>query len=293
MNTTVKAATWMIGAILSFSLMAVAGRFVSDTHDTFEIMFFRSLVGIAIMTVVVASGRRWADLPSRRWPLHLIRNIAHFTGQNLWFFAITVVPLAQVFAVEFTMPIWAILLSALLLGERLTRVGVIAAVVGFIGVLIVARPDFNALNIGIVTAALSAIAFAFTTVFTRLLTRTETTVTILVYLTCTQAVFGLICAVYDGDIALPTAESWPWLVAIGCAGLMAHFCITTALSIAPASIVVPIDFARLPLIAVLGVVIFNEALDPWVFVGAALIFGANYVNILSESRAAAQLNRSV
>ncbi|MEL6640366.1 MAG: DMT family transporter [Pseudomonadota bacterium] len=284
MSTTVKAAIWMIGAILSFSLMAVAGRFVSVTHDTFEIMFYRSLVGIVIMATVVVGQGRWADLTWHRWPLHLIRNVAHFTGQNLWFFAITVVPLAQVIAVEFTMPIWAILLSVVILGERLTRVGAMAAVVGFVGVMIVARPDFSALSPGIIAAAASAIAFAFTAIFTRMLTRTETTVTILIYLTVMQAVFGLICAGYDGQITAPTASSWPWLVAIGCSGLMAHFCLTTALSMAPANIVIPIDFARLPLVAVLGMVIFQEPLDPWVFVGAALIFGANYANILSETR---------
>ncbi len=284
MSTTTKAATWMIGAIFSFSLMAVAGRFVSSTHDTFEIMFFRSLVGILIMTMVVVGGRRWKDLTWRRWPMHLLRNVAHFTGQNLWFFAITAIPLAQVIAVEFTMPIWAILLSVLILGERLTRVGAFAALVGFIGVMIVARPDVSALNPGLIAAALSAVAFAFTAVFTRILTRTETTVTILIYLTVTQAIFGLICAGYDGDIAFPTEATWFWLIAIGCAGLMAHFCLTTALSLAPASVVIPIDFARLPLVAVLGMLIFQEALDPWVFVGAALIFGANYANILSQTR---------
>lgn len=284
MSTTTKAATWMIGAIFSFSLMAVAGRFVSSTHDTFEIMFFRSLVGIVIMTMVVVGGRRWKDLTWRRWPMHLLRNVAHFTGQNLWFFAITAIPLAQVIAVEFTMPIWAILLSVLILGERLTRVGAFAALVGFIGVMIVARPDVSALNPGLIAAALSAVAFAFTAVFTRILTRTETTVTILIYLTVTQAIFGLICAGYDGDIAFPTEATWFWLIAIGCAGLMAHFCLTTALSLAPASVVIPIDFARLPLVAVLGMLIFQEALDPWVFVGAALIFGANYANILSQTR---------
>ncbi len=284
MTPTLTAAIWMIGAIVSFSAMAVAGRYASTGHDTFEIMLYRSLIGIVIMASVVAWTQRWEALTGRRWRLHMIRNVAHFTGQNLWFYAITLIPLAQVIAVEFTMPIWAILLSVIILGERLTRVGAMAAFVGFVGVMIVARPDVTSLDVGLIAAAASAVAFAFTAIFTRMLTRTETTMTILIYLTITQAIFGLICAGYDGVIVLPTAATWPWLFAIGCAGLMAHFCLTTALSLAPASVVIPIDFARLPLVAVLAMVVFQEPLDPWVFVGAILIFGANYANILSETR---------
>ena len=101
-----------------------------------------------------------------------------------------------------------------------------------------------------------------------------------------QAVLGLICAGYDGDIALPSAASLPWVILIGCAGLLAHFCLTKALSIAPASIVMPIDFVRLPTIAVVGVLLYNEPLEVWVFVGAILIFAANYLNITYAMRRA-------
>ncbi len=284
MSNTAKAAVWMIGAIFSFSLMAVAGREVSGQHDTFEIMLFRSLTGLLIMVCIASFYGKWRALSLQRWQTHMLRNAAHFTGQNLWFYALTLIPLAQVFALEFTTPIWVILLSPLLLGEKITRIGILAAVLGFIGVLIVARPDPVNINAGIVAAGASAIAFALTAILTRKLTQTETITTILIYLTVTQAVFGLICAGYDGDIAMPTSQTWPWLVGIGCAGLLAHFCLTTALSLAPANIVMPIDFARLPTIAIVGMLLYGEMIDIYVFIGAALIFGANYVNILSQSR---------
>jgi drug/metabolite transporter (DMT)-like permease len=286
MSTTAKAAVWMIGAIFSFSLMAVAGREVSGQHDTFEIMLFRSLTGVVIMLVLASIYGKWREVGFDQWRRHVLRNAAHFTGQNLWFYALTLIPLAQVFALEFTTPIWVILLSPLLLGEKITRIGVIAAILGFIGVLIVARPDPVNISPGIIAAGASAVAFAFTAILTRKLTQTETITTILIYLTVTQAVFGLICAGYDGDIALPTAATLPWLIGIGCAGLLAHFCLTTALSLAPANIVMPIDFARLPTIAVVGMLLYGERLDVFVFLGAALIFAANYVNILSQSRKA-------
>lgn len=284
MSATVQAAIWMIGAIVSFTSMAIAGRAVSFELDTFEIMLFRSLTGILIVVAVARYARTLDQVNTRQMGLHLIRNLAHFTGQNLWFFALTAIPLAQVFALEFTTPIWVILLSPLLLGERITRMGVIAAALGFAGVMIVTQPGQTDLSAGTVAAATAAIGFALTAIFTRRLTRTQTITCILFWLTILQAIFGLVAAGYDGDIAIPSAQSIPWLILIGCAGLLAHFCLTTALSLAPASIVMPIDFVRLPVIAIVGALVYSEALDPYVFVGAVLIFGANYLNIRFGSR---------
>ena len=279
MNPTLRACLWMIGAIGSFTAMAIAGRQVSFALDTFEIMTYRSLLGIVIVCVVAGMTGTWRQINRQQLGLHAVRNVAHFTGQNLWFYALTVIPLAQVFALEFTTPIWVLLLSPLLLNERMTRIGIIAALVGFVGVLIVTRPGSAPVSPGLIAAALCAIGFAFSAILTRRLTRTQSITCILFYLTVMQAIFGLICAGYDGDIALPNAATLPWLTLIGCAGLFAHFCLTTALSLAPASIVMPIDFARLPAIAIVGALVYAEPLDPYIFLGAALIFGGNYLNI--------------
>ena len=279
MSTTLQAAFWMIGAITSFTLMAIAGRTVSVELDTFEIMLFRSITGIIIVMSVAWYAGTLRQIGRNRLGLHATRNICHFAGQNLWFYAITLIPLAQVFALEFTTPIWVIMLSPLLLKERLTGIGLLSAAIGFVGILIVARPDPTNLSVGLVAAASCAVFFALTAIFTRKLTRTESITTILFYLTTMQAVFGLVCAGYDGDIALPSLHVLPWVVLIGCAGLLAHFCLTKALSIAPASIVMPIDFVRLPTIALVGMYLYGEPLEMLVFVGAALIFAANYINI--------------
>lgn len=283
-NATLRAALWMTGAIASFSSMAIAGRAVSLQLDTFEIMMYRSLFGICIVLGLAGFSGTLGQVTRRHMGVHLLRNMAHFTGQNLWFYAVTVIPLAQVFALEFTSPLWVLVLSPLILAERLTRVRVIAALLGFAGILVVTRPGAESLNMGVFTAALSAVGFALSIVFTKRLTRSETITCILFYLTTMQAVFGIICAGWDGDIALPDATTLPWLLLIGCAGLLAHFCLTTALSIAPATVVVPIDFARLPLIAVIGMAFYNEPLDIFVFLGAALIFAGNYYNLLTETR---------
>lgn len=286
MNPVFKAALFMSGAIASFSVMAVAGREASFALDTFEIMLFRSIVGVLIVGTIASATGTWRQINTASFGTHLIRNLAHFTGQNLWFYAVTVIPLAQVFALEFTSPIWVILLGPLLLGERITFVRALAAVMGFIGILIVARPDMTGINPGVLMAAASAIFFALTTVFTKRLTRTQSITCILFYLTVLQLIFGLIMAGYDGDIALPDATTLPWLVMIGLCGLLAHFCIASALSIAPATVVIPIDFIRLPVIAVIGMLVYAEAVDIWVFIGAGIIFAGNYINIVAETRRA-------
>lgn len=264
--------------------MAVAGRELSSSLDTFEIMMYRSFFGVVIVVIVATLAGTWRQVNRDSLGTHLIRNMAHFTGQNLWFYAVTVIPLAQVFALEFTSPLWVIILSPLILGERLTLVRGLAAIMGFVGILIVARPGMAELNAGVITAASSAIFFALTIMFTKRLTRTQSITCILFYLTTMQLVMGVVAAGYDGDIALPDAQSLPFVVLVGAAGLMAHYCMTNALAIAPATVVVPIDFVRLPFIAVVGMLLYNEALDIWVFVGAAVIFAGNYLNIWVETR---------
>ena len=284
MHDTLRGCLWMTGAIASFTVMAIAGRAVSLDLDTFEIMFFRSIIGIVIVLSVAGLAGRLGDITRRQLGVHAARNLFHFAGQNLWFYSITVIPLAQVFALEFTLPFWVMVLSTVILAERLTPNRVAAALVGFVGILIVTRPSPETAHIGQLTAALAAIGFAGSAVFTRLLTRTEKITCILFWLTVMQAVFGLICAGIDGDIALPAADSMPWVVLIAIAGLVAHFCLTTALSLAPATVVMPIDFARLPVIAIVGMALYAEPLDPLVFLGALFIFGANYANIWFETR---------
>ncbi|MBS0122682.1 DMT family transporter [Thetidibacter halocola] len=284
MSDTLRGCLWMLGAIVSFTAMAIAGRAVSLDLDTFEIMLYRSLIGIAIVVAIARLAGTLPQVRAQKMGWHFSRNIFHFAGQNMWFYAITVIPLAQVFALEFTSPLWVMVLAPFILGERMTVNRLIAAAVGFVGILIVARPSPETFHIGLVAAALAAVGFAGSAVFTRRLTRTESITSILFWLTVMQAAFGLICAGIDGDIALPASSSWPWVIVIACAGLVAHFCLTTALSLAPATVVMPIDFARLPVIALVGMALYAEPLDALVLIGAAIIFGANYANILIETR---------
>ncbi|MFA3915494.1 DMT family transporter [Ruegeria hyattellae] len=269
----------MTGAITSFTLMAVAGRAAASTHDTFEMMMYRSLVGVIIVCAVLTWTRTWHRVSRKHLGLNLARNLVHFTGQNLWFYSLPLIPLAQLFAFEFTTPLWVILLAPLLLGERITGAKAVAVGLGFLGILIVARPGAASLNAGVVTAASCAVFFALTMIATKRLTRREGIGSILFWLTSMQLLLGLLASGYDAEIALPTTATAPWLILIGICGLTAHFCLTKALNIAPATIVVPFDFARLPVIAIVGALFYHEPVDIWVFIGGGLILVANYVNV--------------
>ena len=247
-------------------------------------MMYRSLLGFAIVMTVAGATGHLHEITTRHLHLQVLRNIFHFTGQNLWFYALGFIPLAHLFALEFTSPLWVMLLAAIFLGEQLTRIKGIAAGLAFIGVLLIVRPQIDAINIGHITAALSAIGFAITAIFTKKLTRTETITCILFYLTLVQLVLGVLAAGYDGDIAVPSGQTAPWVLLVAIAGLVAHFCLTTALRYAPASMVMPMDFVRLPVIAVVGFALYQEPLEAIVIFGAGLILTANWMNIRSGLR---------
>ena len=277
-------ALWMLGAIISFSTLAIAGRAVSHALDPFEIMLYRSIFGVLFVTFVAWFMGTISQINRRNRVLHIGRNLCHFAGQALWLYALPLLTLAEVFALEFTSPIWVVILSPLFLGERLTWTRVLVALIGFFGILIISRPGVVALNTGFIAAAGSAVCFAGSIILTKRLTKTETITCILFYLTLIQLGLGVLCAGFDGEIARPSWQLWPWLILIGLSGLSAHFCLTNALLLAPAAVVVPFDFIRLPAIAVVGLVFYDEPLDGFVLVGALIIFGANYLNILTETR---------
>lgn len=282
MTPTTRAAIWMIGAILSFSAMAVAGREVSHAHDTFELMLYRSIVGFVVVLSYAISTGRLTTIGRDHLGQHALRNLAHFTGQNLWFYALTLIPLAQVFALEFTSPLWVVILAPLLLKETLSARKALAAGIGFLGIVMIARPD-TGVSLGTLVGASAAIAFALTAILTRKLTRVADRLTILFWLTGMQLVFGLICAGWDGQITLPAVQNLYWFILIGLAGLLAHLCLTSALSLAPASVVIPIDFIRLPLIALVGAIFYEEPLTFGLFTGALLIVAANIINLRGRS----------
>lgn len=278
-----KAAFWMAGAIVSFASMAVAGREISAELNTFELMGYRSVIGFAVVLCLLAlSQGGFAQVKTSRPGLHVLRNIAHFTGQNFWFYGVATIPLAQLAALEFSNPIWVAILAPLMLGETMTRARVISALLGFAGVLIVARPGYAPLELGHLAGLGAAVGFALNTLFTKRISRTDTLLCVLFWMTSSQAVMGFGLALAAGGITIFSAGMAPWIGVVGIAGLSAHYCLTSALFHAPASVVAPMEFMRLPVIAVLGMLIYAEPLEAAVFVGAGVILAGILLNIRSE-----------
>ena len=277
-----KAAFWMIGAMVSFSLMAISGRELAPELNTFEIMFFRSLIGLLLVVSIGALSGTLHQIKTDRLGLHMLRNTAHFTGQNLWFLAVAFIPFSQLFALEFSTPLWVALLAPMFLGEALTRRRLLSVCIGFSGVLIVARPDFSQLNPAILAAMACAICFACSLMTTKKLTIDQSTTCILFWLTLMQLGMGVVAVVLTGSLSAPQGIDYIWVTIVSICGLTAHFCIARALALAPAIVVIPLDFLRLPLISLIGFLAYNEAFEWAVVFGAMLIFTAVLINLQAE-----------
>ncbi len=278
---------WILGAAASFTLMAVAGREIQTEMNTFELMLYRSSIGFAALALIVwRSDRGFAQIRTAQPAQHVRRNVVHYAGQNLWFFAVATIPLAQLVALEFTNPIWVALLAPVFLAEPLTRARLLAAAVGFAGVMVVAQPGQIGFGAGQAAALTAAVCFAMTTIFTKRLMREDTVLCVLFWMTLAQAAMSLPLAL-PGGIPWPSTEIAPWVGLAGVTGLTAHYALTSALDHAPAIVVAPMEFIRLPVFAAAGMWLYGEPLSVAVFAGAALIIAANLLNMRAERRRAA------
>mgnify|MGYP006276164737 CR=1 FL=1 len=274
------AGLWMIGAIVSFAAMAVAGRELSAELDTFEIMAFRSAIGFPFVAAALLWREGWRGAATARPGRHALRNVVHFSAQNAWFYGVATIPLAQLVALEFTNPIWVALLAPLLLGERLTPWKLAAAALGFAGVLVIAQPGAAPLDWGHAAGLGAAVGFALTNIATKGLTREDSLLCVLFWMTFSQMVMGVAFAL-PGGIPLVSEPLLPWLGFVGICGLTAHFSLTRALTLADASLVAPMEFARLPVIAVVGMLLYGEPLTLALLLGAGLILAGNTANLLA------------
>ena len=277
----------MVGALLSFSVMAVSIRELAKGGlNIFEILAIRSGVALIVLLVLLAARpelRRYA-LP-RRMPLNLFRNTVHYAAQYIWAVALTMLPLATVFALEFTMPAWTALLAVWLLHERMTvsRAGVV--VFGLIGVLVILRPGIASFNPASILVLLAAFGYAITMITTKKLTATETTFGIVFWMAVIQLPLSLIGSDPTVFFHLESRHIIPAL-GVGIAGLTSHYSLSNAFRAGDATLVVPLDFMRIPLIAVVGWAFYGERLDVFVLLGALIIVAGVLWNLRSETRQA-------
>jgi drug/metabolite transporter (DMT)-like permease len=272
-----RAALWMAGWLALMLIVTVAGREATRELNVFQIMELRCVIGFVLLYPLIRLSGGFAAMRTTRPLQHIARNLVHYGGQLGWFYALTLIPLGQVVSIEFTMPIWTAILAASFLGERMTVWKVAAIVLGVVGVIVIVRPATGEINPGQLIALAAAVGFGTSIAMMKSLTRTEQTVAIIFWMMVIQAVAGFIPCLYVW--MWPTFAAWGWIVVIAFCGTFSHYCMARAMLHADATVVLPMDFLRVPLTAMAGWLIYSERLDVFTVLGAALILTGNLLNL--------------
>ena len=271
------AALWMAGWLSAMVVLAVAGREATRELAVFQIMELRSVIGLLLLYPLVQRSGGFTAMKTQRLVQHIGRNTVHYAAQFGWFVALTMIPLAQLVAIEFTMPIWTAVLAVAVLGERMGGWKSAAVLLGLVGVAIIVRPHTGAIAPGQLIALAAAVGFAVSVIMVKRLTRTESTVAIVFWMLVVQSVLGLLPALQAWR--WPSAQAWPWVIVIAICGTFSHFCMARAMVYADATVVVPMDFLRVPLTALAGWLVYAEGIDTFTLLGAGLILAGNLLNL--------------
>src|SRR5580698_7914592 len=272
-----KAALWMGGWLALMLVIVVAGREAMREMNVFQLMEMRTLIGFCFLYPLIHRSGGFAALKTARLPQHIGRNLIHYGAQLGWFFALTLIPIGQVVAIEFTMPIWTAILAATFLGERMTGWKVLAIVLGVVGVIVIVRPATGELNPGQLIALAAAVGFGISVAMMKSLTRTEKTISIIFWMLVIQSAAGFFPTLYVW--IWPSAHVWGWVVVIAFCGTFSHYCMARAMLYADATVVLPMDFLRVPLTATVGWLVYSERLDLFTVLGAMLILTGNLLNL--------------
>lgn len=265
------AALLLTAAWALFTTELVAARVLAQDLAVVQITFVRLATQLVLLAPLLAVRGR-AVLTTRRLPLHGLRAAASVAGMTLYYLAFALLPVAQATTLTFTQALWITLLAALLLGERLGRWRIGATLVGFLGVLVIARPGVGTIEPAMAIAVAGAFAGAMVMLLTRMLGRTESRLTIMSYV----ALFGTLL------LAGPTWWAWqpiaaehlPLLLVVGLFGTAGQFLMVRAFQLGEASALAPIDYVRLVFAVIAGYLLFGEVPDLWTAAGAAIIVGS-------------------
>jgi drug/metabolite transporter (DMT)-like permease len=267
----------MSGWLALMVVIAVAGREAARELSVFQIMLLRSTLGMAMLWPLVRAAGGLAAVRTERLPQHALRNAVHYAAQYGWFVALTLIPLAQVVSIEFTMPIWSAALAVAFLGERMSSRKWFSVLLGLVGVAVIVRPGAGAISIGQLIALSSAFGFAISVVLVKSLTRTDAAIVISFWMLVVQSAIGLVPALVVWQ--WPSAQVWGWVVVVAFCGTYSHYCFARAMQHADATVVVPMDFLRVPLTALVGWLAYSEGLDLFTLLGVGLILAGNLLNL--------------
>ena len=259
----------MLGAMILFSTMGVFIKLASSQLHPLEVVFFRNFLALFFLTPWIFH-QRATVFKSNRKKLYTLRAVFNVVGMAAGFTALTLIPLAEATALSFTAPLFATLGAALILGEVVRQRRIIAIFFGFIGMLIILRPGIEAISPGALLAIANAITIAITVLIVKKLTITEKPITIVAFMALLQTPMALIPALFYWE--WPSLITWTWLFCLAGAGTIGHLMYTKAIQLAEVSQLQPIDFVRLPIIALFGYIVFAEQPGIWVWIGGAVIF---------------------
>ena len=268
------AALWMLGTITSFCLMAIVIRLLGNDFSVMQMLFIRSCIGLAVISFIIFKLNPQL-FKTEKASVQFFRNIFHFFGQYGWYLGITLLPLSQVFAIEFTVPIWTLLAAWLFLKESITPTKIMAISLGFVGVLIIVQPNFTTLDPIMLIVLAAAICYGIAHTCTKALSTTESTLTILFYMCVIQLPISLVFMMEQW--MWPNLLEWLGFLLIGLTALTAHFCMIKAMAHGEITHIVILDFLRLPMIALVGAVFFQEPLALPLFVGGLLMLWGNWM----------------
>lgn len=280
-HDNLRGAVWALGMVAGLGGVSISIRAVKSDIALEELLFFRAFIGLIAITIIMAP-RGWRLLIPKRPGLQLVRNLFHVSAQYCVFFAVILIPLAEVTAIEFTVPLITALLAAPLLKEKIGRHRWIGMIAGFIGVLFVVRPVFETVPPAMLIALFGAVLFSCNTILVKVLSEVEDAGTMVFVMNVIQTLVLIGPAIYVWTT--PDLHHAPWLLMLGLSGICTHYCLSRAMAIADTSIVLPLDFLRLPFIAVIAYMVWGETFSPWTALGAAIIFGSSYYAIMRERR---------
>ena len=279
----IRGAVWAVISMVVFSVVPVSVKYLSDTMTSSQIVFMRSIIGLAIM-----AGYFWwrgfHHLRTRHTRLYLTRSFINFVGMVFWFYALGRMAFADAVAIHFTLPLFTVVMAVIFLRERVGIHRTSATVIGFLGVLVILRPGMATIDLAAVGVLASAALYAGTVIIIKFVLRTDSAATINFYSNLYMMMFAAIPTFFDW--APPTWEDVPALILLGLAGVVAPWLVTRALEAADASVIAPFDFLRLPFSALMGYLFFAQTAPVWTWIGAAIIFCSTYYITLREGRAA-------
>lgn len=258
---------------VGFALMHTMVRQVSTELHPFQIVFFRNFFGLLVfLPVLMRHGL--TPFKTQKLPLHALRAAFNIVAMLAFFYALSITPIARVTALAFSAPIFAAVLSVVILGERFRLHRWSAIFIGFIGALIILRPGIIPLDLGSLLVLSSAFTWGITMIVIKVLSRTDSAMTITSYmnLLLTFFAFGPALMVWRA----PQFETWVWLVAIGISGTLAQVALAQSLKVGETTVVLPFDFLKLIWVSILGYWLFGELADLWTWVGAAIIIASAF-----------------